>query len=781
MSNKDLKTKLSASGKTVSIDDIPVNSEDLRSIDAKLHVTGKSLFVDDIPMREGTLHAAVYGSEVAKGKIKSIDLDDARKSPGVVAIYTAKDIPGENQVGGIIPDEPLMADGHVTFNGMPIALVVAETEMEARRALKKIKVDIETEDPIVEPRDAFAKKSFIMPSRTFSIGDTKKVWDECEHVFEEQASMGGQEHLYIETQGSYSLITENDNIKVYSSTQSISYVQKAVSMVLGLPMHKIEVDVTRLGGGFGGKEDGANHWGALASLATYFLKRPVKLILHREDDMRMTGKRHPYDFDIKIGLSKDYKILGYEVICYQNAGAAADLSPAIMERSLFHGAASYFIPNVKITVHSCKTNLPPNTAFRGFGAPQAMFAMESAIYNAAAKLGVDFDLIQRRNLLKEGDEFPYGQKATQCNAEVCFDTAVEKYELQKLKKEIADFNSKNQTHKKGLAVFPLCFGISFTNKSLNQASALVHIYKDGSVIVSTGVVEMGQAVYTKLLGVAKAVLGLKASRIKIDSTNTSRTANVSPTAASSGADLNGKAVEMATTALRDRLYAQAAKILNCQPSQISICEDIISVDGKVVKLTWEKLILEALIDRVNLSEHSHYTTPSIYFDKTKEKGEPFAYHAYGTAITVVKLDCLRGVYEVEQAKIVHDFGRSINLHIDKGQVEGALMQGIGLMTIEELIFNPDGSLRSNSLSSYKVPDIYSAPKTLEIIPLDKEGPKAAIFGSKAVGEPPLCYGIGTYFAVTEAMRAFNPNYKLKFQAPLTFQKCLLDLYDGFKA
>jgi len=731
-----------------------------------------------MPNIEGTLHASVLGSPVAKGHIKKIDYQKALELPGVVAVYTAKDIPGENQIGSIIQDEPLMGDHEVDFVGMPIALVVATTEVISRKALKYIDVEIEELPPILDPRVAHKEKQFIVPSRTFAMGDVANIWKKCKHVFEGRVDMGGQEHIYLETQGAYVVPGDNGLLHVYSSTQANAYVQKGISKVLGLPWHQIEVDVVRIGGGFGGKEDQGTPWASLASLAAYKLKKPVKLILRREDDIKMTGKRHPYSFDYKIGVDENLKILGYQVECFQNAGASADVSPAVMERTLFHGGGSYFIPNIKVTAHSCRTNLPPNTAFRGFGAPQAMFAVEAAVNRVAHELGVSASEVQQRNLLNEGDAFSYGQMAHGCNAHKCWDQAEERYNLKQLQNEVEKFNRDNKTVKKGISVFPLCFGISFTKTSLNQGRSLVHVYTDGSVSVSTGVVEMGQGVNTKILEAAARVFSVAPSRIRIISTNTTRVANASPTAASSGADLNGKATQVACNAIKSRLLEHAGKLLGVTDlSKLDIRDEVVTHDGAPTALTWKKLIMEAYEARVSMSEHGHYGTPHIHFDKSKEKGHPFAYHVYGNAITVVKLDCIRGIYDVESVQIVHDFGSSFNFDIDRGQVEGALLQGIGLMSIEELVFNDDGTLRTNSLSSYKIPDIYTTPRTVDVEPLQSTPNEMALLGSKAVGEPPLMYGIGTFFAVQQAIREFNPKYDCKMTTPMTYQMVMRSLYE----
>ncbi|WP_159265513.1 molybdopterin cofactor-binding domain-containing protein, partial [Tenacibaculum maritimum] len=608
-------------------------------------------------------------------------------------------------------------------------------------------------------------------------GNSDKAFSDCEYVFEGETFSNGQEHLYLETQGCYAIPQENGTIKLISSTQGPTAVQKTAAKVLGIPMHKIEVDVIRLGGGFGGKEDQATPWAVMAAVAVQHLNRPIKYMLNRHDDLRMTGKRHPYTSFYKIGLTKDLKVKAFEVSFLQNSGAAADLSPAIAERTLFHATNSYFIPNVSTTVYSCKTNLPPNTAFRGFGGPQGMFVIESAIANAADKIGVSKIQIQEANLLSENDEFSYGQIATQVEAKNTWFTAKEKFNLEKLTQDATAFNQKNKHYKKGISLMPITFGISFTNTPMNHARALVHIYQDGSVGISTGAVEMGQSVNTKMLQVAQSIMGISPNKIKLETTNTTRVANTSPTAASSTADLNGKAVEMACNALIERLTQVAAQILSSKKETITFQNDAILVAGEKTTLSWEALIAEAMLQRVALSENAHYATPIIHFDKTKEKGHPFAYHVYGTAITCVTVDCLRGTYEVDAVKIVHDFGISMNLGIDIGQIEGALAQGIGWMTMEEIAYNKEGKLLSNALSTYKVPDIFSAPKTVEIIPVVTKGNDMAIQKSKAVGEPPLMYGIGTYFAIQRAVKAFNSKHTLKFHAPFTPEKVLMALYE----
>jgi xanthine dehydrogenase large subunit len=541
-------------------------------------------------------------------------------------------------------------------------------------------------------------------------------------------------------------------------------------------MHQVEVDVGRLGGGFGGKEDQANAWAAMCALATQLLRKPVKYSLHRMEDMLMTGKRHPYSADFKIGLSADFKIVAYQVVFFQNAGAAADLSPAVLERTLFHCTNSYFIPNVHAKAYSCRTHLPPNTAFRGFGGPQGMFVIESAIAKAAENLGVDAALIQKTNLIKTGEEFSFGQLAVS-EALNCWQKAEGLYEVESIRKNTAAFNTSEKLFKKGIAVMPVCFGISFTNTMMNQGRAMVHVFVDGSVSITTGAVEMGQGVNTKILQVAAIVFGIDPGEIKLQTTSTHKIANTSPSAASATADLNGKATLMACQAIKDRLLAVAADALKIPVTDLSLKEDHVFVRNEKCEWTWKRLVMAAFVNRVNLSEHAHYATPEIHYDKLKEKGHPFAYHVYGTAILEVTVDCLRGTYVFDAVKLVHDFGTSMNPAIDRGQIEGGVVQGIGWMTMEELVFDKEGRLRSNSLSTYKVPDIYSVPKVIEIDPLNTNQENLAIFKSKAVGEPPLMYGIGVFFAIRNAIKAFNPAATIPFDAPMTTEKTLLALYD----
>jgi xanthine dehydrogenase large subunit len=744
--------------------------------DATGHVTGRSVFLDDIPVLKNTLYGAVTGSPSAHGRITHIDTSKAMELPGVVRVFTCKDIPGRNDIGGIVQDETLLAQDEVHYCGQPVALVVATDDQTARRASGMVVIKVSEMDVITDPREAKEKGHLLIPSRTFRMGDIDNSWKECDHIFGGRVESGAQEHLYLETQGAYAIPGGEGGMKIHSSTQGPALVQKIAARVLGLPMNLVEVDVTRLGGAFGGKEDQATGVAVMAALASLLLDRPVKIVLQRGDDMRMTGKRHPYSADFRIGLTADLKIKAYRAVLYQNGGAAADLSPAIMERTLFHSTNAYFIPNTEVTVHSCRTNLPPNTAFRGFGAPQGMFVIESAIARAAAGLKVPAYEIQKANFLQEGDEFQYGQRATGVNVGKCYATLAGDFHLEEIARGISEFNDRKTIYRKGMAVMPVCFGISFTNTSMNQARALVHIYQDGSIGISTGAVEMGQGVNTKLAQVAARVFSIDIGRIKIETTNTARVANTSPTAASTGADLNGNALLIASVRLLERLKTIAAENLGCPPGDIELRDEIVHKGGTATDLTWEELVRAAFLSRVSLTENGHYSTPVIWFDKGREKGDPFAYHVYGAAVVMVTLDCLRGTYTIDNVLVVHDFGNSINPAIDLGQVEGGVMQGIGWMTMEEVMFSPDGRMVTDSLSTYKVPDIYSAPGVMICHPLETSGPEPAIFKSKAVGEPPFMYGIGAFFALQDAVRAFNPKWAPDYDAPLTPEKILMRLY-----
>ena len=745
--------------------------------DYALHARGTSTFTDDIPLPKDALFACPVVSQLAHGLIDRIDAATARASTGVVDVLTARDIPGVNNIGNIEADEVLLADTKVVYQGQPIALVVAESETAASEAVKLVNVEYRPLPAVFDARSAFRQGSTIGPPRIFSLGDVDQAWRECDVIVEGSAISGAQEHVYLECQTAIAYPLENQTLKIVSATQSPGMVQRLIARVLACPMHQIEVDILRLGGGFGGKEEQATPWAVLAALATHRLRRPVRLTLPRQQDMRLTGKRHPYDSDFKIGLDRSGKILAYEVFFYQNAGAVADLSPAILERTLLHAGNSYFIPNIRATGVSCRTHLPPNTAFRGFGGPQAMFALESALFKAARKLGMDPARLQARNLLQEGDAFPYGMVAYRCLAQSCWQNLQIRYRTAQRQQAIETFNAKHPLTKKAMALMPICFGISFTATFLNQASALVHVYSDGSVSVSCGAVEMGQGVREKIRKIAAQTLAIDEIRIKVESTDTARIANMSPTAASVGADLNGQATLLACRQIQRNLISVAARLLGCaaEPERISLRQEQVWLDEQPTTTDWKTLVGQTYISRIPLSAHAHYATPGLFFDRCKEKGQPFAYHVYGCASVEVTVDCLRGTYTIDQVNMIHDAGRCLSPMTDLGQLEGGVVQGLGWMTLEEIVHDQQGRLLTDNLTAYKIPDIHSAP-IIDAEFLPDVHPPAGIMHSKAIGEPPFMYGIGAYFALTKAILAFNPHWEPKFIAPMTPEKLLLALY-----
>ena len=749
----------------------------MRQIDAVLHVKGESQYVDDVPPPEGLLQAAVFGSPLAHGRINSLDLTAARQVEGVLAVLSAADIPGENQIGPIIADEAMLATGEVHYIGQPVAIVVATSRHIARQGVAVIEIDCSPLPVIVDPREAFEQNEIIGAPRTIARGDVDAVWDECDLVLEGSCDLGGQEHVYLETQRSRAIPLEGGRLRIHASTQSPYAGQRMIARILGIPFNRIEIDVQRLGGAFGGKEDQATQWACVAALSAWHTGRPVEIVLSRAEDMRMTGKRHPYRSDFKIGLSAEGRIVAYQVEHYQNAGAGADLSPAVLERTLLHSTGSYAIPNVRLFGVSCRTNLPPNTAFRGFGGPQGMFVMECAIARAAEAMGKPVAEIQRLNLLGAGDHFPYGQPTASDHAQKTWDQAARSYDLSAIENRITAHNQTHFETKRGVAVMPVCFGISFTTTYMNQASALLHVYSDGSVGLSTGGVEMGQGLHTNLAGIAATALGINPTRIRVESTNTTRIANMSPSAASSTTLLNGNAVLLAANQILARLKSLAAAELDLSgPADVSIADEQVLVGGQPAGLSWTELVGRAFTARTGLSAHGYYATPEIHFDKATEQGSPFAYHVNGAAIIEVTLDCLRGTHTIDSVKITHDLGRSLNERIDLGQIEGGLAQGLGWMSLEDLQYGSDGTLLSPALATYKVPDAHFMPDDIQTNFIPNADSATGPYGSKAVGEPPLMYGIGLFFALRRAMRAFRPDLDLPFVSPLTPERILMALY-----
>lgn len=745
--------------------------------DAELHALGATQFTDDLMTSEGLLFVHPVSAIIAHGLIETLDIEAALVYPGVVAVFTAANIPGLNQVGNVSTDEVLLAEKEVIYQGQPIALVVAESDAIARQAAKLVKIAYQPLPAVFDVREADRLGMHIASKRVFCCGDVEAAWPQCDLIVEGSAATGAQEHMYMETQVAIAYPLENQGLRVISATQSPGMTQRIIARVLGLAMHQVEVDILRLGGGFGGKEEQATPFAVMASLAALNLQRPVKLSLHRDEDCRLTGKRHPYDADFKLGLDASGKILAYQVDFYQNAGAYADLSLAILERTLFHAGNAYYIPNLQASAVSCRTHLPPNTAFRGFGGPQAMFVLECAIFKAAQILGIDASQIQQRNLLQESQSFYFGMPAQRCLAEKAWQTLLTQFKLSERQQEIEVYNAGHVLEKKAMAMMPVCFGISFTATFLNQADALLHVYGDGSVSVSCGAVEMGQGVREKIAKVVAMSLGVAARRVKVETTNTSRVANMSPTAASTGADLNGQAARIACLQIKQRLLAVAATMLNgADAEQLDIVDDLVVCQGRPTPIQWKQVISQAYLSRVALSAQAHYATPDLYFDRNVNQGIPFAYHVYGCAAVEVTVDCLRGRYRIDSVSVVHDDGLPLDLMADRGQVEGGVVQGLGWMTLEQVVYDDRGRLLTDNLTNYKIPDMHFAPE-IEVHFLESAENPPGLLHSKAVGEPPLMYGIAGYFALVKAIQAFNPNWTPDFRAPMTAEKVLLALHD----
>lgn len=749
----------------------------MKNIDGALHVRGEAEFVDDEVRPSNLAYGSVFGSPVAHARVLSLDISAAQGAAGVLAVIVAKDLPGTNEIGPIIQDEPLLAEDLVRYVGHPLALVIADTAARARDAAGLVQVELEELPPIVDPREAFEAGEIIGATRTFAIGSPDEAWDECAHVVEGRCDVGGQEHVYLETQRARATPIENSRIRVLTSTQSPYAAQKHIAQVLGVQNNQIEVEVRRLGGGFGGKEDQATHWACFAAVGAWITGVPVEVVLRRDEDFKHTGKRHPYSADFRLGADADGSIVVFEARHFQNAGAAADLSPGILERTLYHGTGSYRVPNARLFAASCRTNLPPNTAFRGFGGPQGMFVIESALAQLAETMGVPREELQAHNLIAPGDVFPYGQVVEDSKTRRTWEAVAGKAGLTGLRKRVEAFNAEHFAVKKGFAVMPVTFGISFTTTFLNQAGALVHVYTDGSVSVTTGGVEMGQGLTTNIAAIVCRGLGINPGRIRVENTNTTRVANMSPSAASATTLLNGNAALNAALEILERLKVVALRETGADSwAEVEIRDEQVLVAGRETELDWQALVAAAYFSRTDLSAHGFFATPDIHFDKERETGRPFAYHAGGTAVTEVTLDCVRGRYTIDAVHIVHDIGRPLNRVIDLGQVEGALAQGLGWMTVEDLQYDDRGHLMSRNLASYKVPDAFFMPDVLEVDFLEDADEKLGPFGNKAVGEPPLMYGIGVFFALRHAMKAFAPEAEVPFTAPLTPERVLMGMH-----
>jgi xanthine dehydrogenase large subunit len=754
---------------------------------AAKHVSGESIYVDDIPTTDQLLTGHVVYSPYAHAQIKSFDLSAAKKLPGIHAVLSARDIPGKNQMGPVIKDEPCLAEKEVEFIGQGIFLLAGENAEICRLAEKLIRIEFEVLEPILDIDTAIARNSYLGEQRTIERGDPQKALQTAPHLLEGELRTGAQEHWYLETQACLCLPGEDKEMFVYSSTQHPSETQLLVAEVLGIPVNEVLVEVRRLGGAFGGKETQANHYACWTALLSRATGRPVKIRLNRDQDQIMTGKRHPFRIRYKIGYDEAGKILAADIQLHSDGGAANDLSYAILERAMLHAENSYFIPNIRITGKVCKTNYPPNTAMRGFGGPQAMAAMETVIDRIARELGKDSAEIRRINFygLKENNIAPYGEIIENNRLPVIYDKLIRSSEYRKRHQEIARFNQQNEFYKKGMALTPVKFGISFTTAFLNQAGALVNIYKDGTILVNHGGVEMGQGLHTKMRNIAAAEFGVDISRIKVNATDTSKIPNTSATAASSGSDLNGMAVKNAIGKLKVRIAESIASHFSKEAGKgkQSIAEDIIFENNYIYdnknpkrRISFETAIPICYLGQTSLSATGFYRTPDIGFDRQKGRGRPFHYYAFGMAVTEVLLDVLTGYHKLVRTDILHDVGESLNPAIDMGQLVGGFVQGVGWCTTEEIKWDEDGHLLSHSPDTYKIPTADDIPADFRVNFLEGYPNPNTIRRSKAVGEPPFMLALSAWLAIKDAISAVgNHEFEPPFSLPATNEVILLSI------
>ena len=747
-----------------------MNSEPYH-LSGTLHLCGKSRFIADEPPLQGELYAKFLFSPVAHSLITKLDISAAEKMPGVVKVITSASIPGINQIGTVIKDEPLFPEKEIMYVGQPLAMVLAEDEYIAELAVNKIILKLEELPAIFAAEDAYNKKQGYISERKIESGDVETALKNAPFTLQGRTVTTGQEHFYLEGQRCLAVPFEGNRITLHTATQSTMEVQEVTSRVLGIPANDVVIEVPRLGGAFGGKERGATIWACVAALGAFLTKRPVLVKLTRAEDMHYTGKRHPFTSLWQVGYEENGKILAYDLLLLANGGAYTDLSIAILERAMFHSENAYFIPDIRIRGYACKTNLPPNTAFRGFGAPQGIFVMESILDKIARQLKIDPLEIRRRNAYQNGQLTPYGQEITHSQLNNIYAKLAEKANYSMLKEEVAEFNKHNLRYKRGIGITPVKFGISFTTALLNQGSALVWVYIDGSVSVSTGGVEMGQELSTKVAIVVSRVLGIPVNQIRVESSNTQRIGNASPTAASTGSDINGNAARLAAEKIKANL-TQCALAFIAQKYELTVFpEDIVFSENKVFSngfpdayITFPELVSFAHSERVPLAAYGYYKTPGLWFDRDKGIGHPFHYFVYGAALAEVELDTLLGEHIIRKLFIVHENGNSLNEAIDRGQIEGAVLQGIGWCTMEDLIYDEKGLYLSAHPSTYKIPGIRNLPAEtlIEIIPSTTE--EASVFGSKGIGEPPLIYGLSVFFALQAASKEANPEKELSFPA-----------------
>ena len=754
----------------------PQAGEPLPHESAKLHVTGEALYTDDMATPANTLHAYVGLSQATHARIKNLNLDAVRKAPGVVCVVTDSDIPGSSDIGPVYPGDPLIAGDNVEFRGQILFAVAAESYKAARRAARLAEVEYEMLPAILDSQTAHELGSYVRPMHCQKRGDAEAAIAAAPLQLEGEFRSGGQEQMYLEGQVSLAIPDEDERMLVYSSTQHPSEGQKLVAEVLNIPLSHVTVQVRRMGGAFGGKETNANQWACLAALLAHKTSRPVRLKLSRAEDFILTGKRHPFLSKYRVGFAPSGEILGLEVDLLGDCGMSADLSDAIVDRAMFHIDNCYFLASVTVRGYRVKTHKVSNTAFRGFGGPQGILAIENIIEEIASATGLDPLVVRQKNFYGRSanrDTTHYGQRIEQHIIQPLVARLVIQSEYQKRKDEIHQFNQGSAVLKRGIAITPVKFGISFTVTHLNQAGALLHVYTDGSVQLNHGGTEMGQGLYTKVAQIVATTLQIDVGNISCTATRTDKVPNTSPTAASSGSDLNGMAAKQAAETLKHRLREFAAKQFAVDITAVQFAEGNVHIGDDI--LTFAELARLAYLNRVSLSAVGYYRTPKIHYDRKLAQGRPFYYFAYGAAVSEVIIDTLTGEYKVQRVDICHDVGESLNPALDMGQIEGGFIQGMGWVTNEELIWDGDGKLLTDGPANYKIPGVGDTPVefNVELLP-DSPNIEATIFHSKAVGEPPLMLGISVWAALRHAIASLGGHqFSPQLSVPATPEKVLL--------
>ncbi|WP_043769022.1 xanthine dehydrogenase molybdopterin binding subunit [Algiphilus aromaticivorans] len=725
---------------------------------AHLHVSGGARYCDDIPLPADTLHAVFGVSDCAHGRLDALDLEAVRAAPGVAAVITAGDIPGDNNYGGVVKDDPLLVEAEIGYAGQPLFAVAATSYRQARRAAALARPSVTPLPAILGIREAIAAESFVAPTRRLTRGQPEAAMAAAPNRLAGSVSIGGQDHFYLEGQIAAALPQEDGGMLVYSSTQHPSEVQHIVAHALGVASHDVVVQCRRMGGGFGGKESQPALLAAVAAVLARRTGRPVKLRLDRDADMIMTGKRHDFLADYEVGFDDDGRMSGLAIMLASRCGYSADLSLPVNDRAVCHLDNAYFLEHVAIVSHRCRTHTVSNTAFRGFGGPQGMMVIERILDDIARHLGHDPRDVRRANLYgSDGtrDTTPYGQTVEDNVLPRLFDELEATSEYRARRRAAADWNAANPVIKRGLAMTPVKFGISFTATHYNQAGALINIYRDGSVLLNHGGTEMGQGLYTKVAQIVARELGLPLSAIRASTTDTSKIPNTSATAASSGSDLNGMAAAIAARELRERLREHACEHYDACAHEVRFADGRVHIGGRSV--SFAELCESAYTARVSLSATGFYRTPKIDWDKNSFTGRPFYYFAYGTAVAEVAIDTLSGETRLLRADILHDVGSSLNPHLDVGQIEGGFLQGVGWLTSEELCWDEAGRLRTHAPSTYKIPTARDWPADTRIRLLaDAANREETIYRSKAVGEPPFMLAIAVFHAIRDAAAACGP-------------------------